>query len=1140
MSGKVTKIVSSKRGKKKKQQKLPWNILKPDFLRDALWCENDVDFSQLHLHEKRVSEEIPSTPSTENTLNLKKDFFDIDIDPKVTWNRLLLGRQYARLIEKKVSLVEAINTNVVEVASPISHSHSSTNNNKSFLSDPTNSNGRKRRTMLRTREDIRYEMSELFEQHELIEQVESADSDDEAEGNSPLSSRQGFSGFSKQQHILVEERLRHKRESAKATLEVPILRGTTFTTFWIQFLKAHRSIYGYDDLDSDDDSFGDEVINNNDDDDNEENTDRNIVDVFVYSDAASNKQDEAPAVLLRSSSYDESLPAPSQEVILDVSAAIPVDQTIIFDDVDEYATAENASVSQLIDEFPVGKETKGSRTALNQSWDSRSSEDLHLSSRQRSQTLVLSAVDGTTRTTTPGSTAPNTRPSTAASIISNSASKNKAQQVEALSVHTLGAYAAGTVKSTDVQRIYQRRCAEIVHGPESIARNVRSPGNPKFASTLSKIMKKLISLEICDSPHLATSLNGVPVNHFPELLDGVKSRDGVLTAMTDSTTSSIPISLAHTTADLSWIALSSQQKSDNNKDATNNQVLSDDRTTEPNSALIPEVGSDDGIVPGQESPSEAFFITHTDIVEETSIVTFPSVNVALKKKDLRVKFGAQNINLRRNITVRHPAILDNYPIKKKGDGDYTEIRFVYQELRLHLFSYRSGKLLKFSDAHIGSIFVTNSVFIDMVTIRTSDTVQVPTGYLCTVPLEQWCAIEHEVSLCLLNMTHTTLQLHHKISKRTKAAVIPADGSVTSVVIVKPTKPQHPAPSIMSPSKLSRFKALIPSALAIPHRVKSEVFETLVVGQQQVQPPRDFKKEIADKISLMLNCGNMLSGFTAAGDVVSFVINGRHVRLWNELMVAQKDLRGVSMENFTDVHTDPSKPNIYIDLSGLQAPKSAKSTADSALDHSKKRKLKDSLPQKNSAGSTRDRLGSSRPLTMASSRPYTRTSVHPSLKLPGDVLVDIDQLDTLLHYKFVMIIDSQRLMQIYFVKKLLELDLMANVCVSFEEAAAALQEDPQAYSLILINCTCLLKEGVEESLSRILPSDLDRTTYMVAVYDVPDDDATLLEQLTVNGVNDILCEPYTTESLSILLESYRARQEHRIRFSRPVTTHTLID
>ena len=308
--------------------------------------------------------------------------------------------------------------------------------------------------------------------------------------------------------------------------------------------------------------------------------------------------------------------------------------------------------------------------------------------------------------------------------------------------------------------------------------------------------------------------------------------------------------------------------------------------------------------------------------------------------------------------------------------------------------------------------MTNSVFIHMVTIRTTDTAQVPTGYLCTVPLEQWCAVEHEVSLCLLNMTHTTLQLHQKISRRSKTAAILADSSVTSVV-VKPIRPQHPAPSVMSPSKLSRFKSLIPSALAISNRAKPEVSETLVVGQQQVQPPHDFKKEIADKISLLLNCGNMLSGYTAAGDVVSFVINGRHVRLWNDLMVAQKDLRGVSIENFTDIHMDPSKPNIYIDLSGWQASsKSAKSTADSAVDQTKRRKGKDTVPQKSSAGSTREGLDSSRPITMASSRPYTRTS--------ADILADADQLDSLLHYKLVMIIDAQRLMQVVLVADLVYL------------------------------------------------------------------------------------------------------------------------
>lgn len=175
MSGKVKKIVSTKRGNKNKQQKLPsWNILKPDFLRDALWCENDVDFSQLLLREKRVSGEVPSTPSKAS--DVKIDYVDIDIDPKVMWNRLLLGRQYARLMEKKTSPVEEINNKVVEVSVPISHSPF--NNRKSVLGDPTN---RKRKTILRTREDIRQEMSELFEQRGYLEQVKSVDSDDEEE-----------------------------------------------------------------------------------------------------------------------------------------------------------------------------------------------------------------------------------------------------------------------------------------------------------------------------------------------------------------------------------------------------------------------------------------------------------------------------------------------------------------------------------------------------------------------------------------------------------------------------------------------------------------------------------------------------------------------------------------------------------------------------------------------------------------------------------------------------------------------------------------------------------------------------------------------------------------------------------------------
>jgi hypothetical protein len=312
----------------------------------------------------------------------------------------------------------------------------------------------------------------------------------------------------------------------------------------------------------------------------------------------------------------------------------------------------------------------------------------------------------------------------------------------------------------------------------------------------------------------------------------------------------------------------------------------------------------------------------------------------------------------------------------------------------------------------------------MVTIRTTDTAQVPSGYLCTVPLEHWCAVEHEVSLCLLNMTHTTLQMHHKVSRSTKTATLGSISSDTASsyvrsVILKPTKPQQPAPSVMSPSKLSRFKSLIPSALAVPTRVKSEIFQPLAeeetVLQQEKAPPRDFKKEIADKISLLLNCGNILSGYSAAGDVVSFEINGRHVRLWNDLMAAQKDLR-ISMEKFADIHMDSSKPNVYIDLSGWQTPSTLNQSIASAPGTKRtKRQVKDNISRQRSAGKANEEMetSSSRPITTASSRPYSRTSVHPSLAMSQEITADMEQLDSLLHFKLVMIIDTQRLMQVLF-------------------------------------------------------------------------------------------------------------------------------
>lgn len=116
------------------------------------------------------------------------------------------------------------------------------------------------------------------------------------------------------------------------------------------------------------------------------------------------------------------------------------------------------------------------------------------------------------------------------------------------------------MKSTEFTRVVHRSYTELeTNTLENSSRDIKSPGSQKFASTLSKIMKKMITMDIYDSPYLATAIFGVPVNHTPEQVEILKSREGIATAMTvsaemvGSAPSSIQFSLIHTTENLSWI-----------------------------------------------------------------------------------------------------------------------------------------------------------------------------------------------------------------------------------------------------------------------------------------------------------------------------------------------------------------------------------------------------------------------------------------------------------------------------------------------------------------------------------------------------------------------------------------------------------
>jgi len=350
-------------------------------------------------------------------------------------------------------------------------------------------------------------------------------------------------------------------------------------------------------------------------------------------------------------------------------------------------------------------------------------------------------------------------------------------------------------------------------------------------------------------------------------------------------------------------------------------------------------------------------------------------------------------------------------------GDFSEVRFSYSELRLRVFTYRDGRLMRFFEVHIASVYVTQSVFLDMVTIRTADVLTIPSGYLCTVASTHWAKIEQEVNLCLINITNATLKIHQQLTAKCKRGgaevsrvghkvVIPARQTTHSQLVA--VRPLQPPPSVMSPTKASRFKLLIPAAHSQPTYSFSPPLKQPISPAVTVPLPRVNQTETSG------GDVNVVRGFSATKEPVSFVLNGRQVGLWQDLLSAQKQL--LSLDQLSEKERlFRTKPNIFIDFTNFKInipPSRTKSDSQESVVSEENMNTHDKLNLL--------RTMSSRPSTSASrksSRPSrSSTSKHLSLPSSGEDCELLseegeDDGDNQLQFKLVMIVDTQRIMQV---------------------------------------------------------------------------------------------------------------------------------
>jgi hypothetical protein len=155
------------------------------------------------------------------------------------------------------------------------------------------------------------------------------------------------------------------------------------------------------------------------------------------------------------------------------------------------------------------------------------------------------------------------------------------------------------------------------------------------------------------------------------------------------------------------------------------------------------------------------------------------------------------------------------------------------------------------------------------------------------------------------------------------------------------------------------------------------------------------------------------------------------------------------------------------------------------------------------------------------------------------------------FQITAVVESRRIMQLFFAKKFCQLDQPANIFSSAADAAEAIAAAPDAFGLVLANFADLRADGLEETAHALLAAQSDRPRMSLVAYDVscfdevvrreellglaheerPEEQseeeaekAALLQQLEACGVDDVLRPPYTLGRLQSLLLGHQRRLE----------------
>lgn len=108
-----------------------------------------------------------------------------------------------------------------------------------------------------------------------------------------------------------------------------------------------------------------------------------------------------------------------------------------------------------------------------------------------------------------------------------------------------------------------------------------------------------------------------------------------------------------------------------------------------------------------------------------------------------------------------------------------------------------------------------------------------------------------------------------------------------------------------------------------------------------------------------------------------------------------------------------------------------------------------------------------------------------------------------------------IMQLYFKKKFMQLDLLVNIEVSLSDAVESLHENPDFFGVLFLSYPDIEAYGIEKTFSTLIPKTCDPSLFSIIVYEIdPDEEDDVLSILDNYGVSDILRQPYSLSHIRV--------------------------